>query len=100
MTDTAEAPVAPAANTADTTIPSDACTANANDTMSNNMGTPDISKWEYGQQLHSLLTKQPIKKSLCGEELITHRQGLHAVMKARNLTIYNRDCPNFKEKKI
>ena len=87
MTDTAEAPVAPAAGTADTTIPTDACAANADDTMSDNEGTPHIYKWEYGKQLHPLLTKQPMKKSLCGKKLITHRQYLYAVMKGRNPTI-------------
>ena len=64
MTDTSEVSVAPAANTADNTNPSDVCADNANNTMSIDGETPRISKREYGKQLHSLLTKQPMK-SLC-----------------------------------
>ena len=47
MTDTAEAP---AADTTGTTNPTDDCAANANETMSDDGGTPCISKWEYGKQ--------------------------------------------------
>ena len=93
MTNTAEAPAADP-DTSDTTNPIDDCAANATDTMSANGGiTPCISKWEYVKHLHPLMTKQPIKigKSLGGEKLITHRQGLYGVMKARNPIIYIRD---------
>ena len=65
MTDTAEAHAAPATDTADTTNTTDVCADNANDTMPDNGGIPRISKREYGKQLHSLLTKQPMKKYLC-----------------------------------
>ena len=64
MTDTAEAHADPAAGTADTANHTDACAANANDTISDDRGTPRISKQKYGKQLHPLLTEQPIK-SLC-----------------------------------
>ena len=50
MTDTAEAPGAPAADTADTTSPTDDCAANANETMSDDEGTPRITKREYDKQ--------------------------------------------------
>ena len=50
MTDTAEAPAAPAADAADTTNSTDYCAANANETMSDNRGTPRISRREYGKQ--------------------------------------------------
>ena len=77
-TDTAEAPAAPVVNTADTTNPTDSSAANANDTISDDEGTPCISKRKYGKQLHPLLTKQPIQKSFCGKKLITHSQRLYA----------------------
>ena len=58
--------------------------------------TPRISRCEYYQKMHTLMTKQPKKigQKLGGENLISHRQLMYDVLKARNPTIYTRDGPS------
>ena len=58
--------------------------------------TPRISRCEYYQKMNTLMTKQPTKigQKLGGENLISYRQQMYDVLKARHPTIYTRDGPS------